>query len=375
MTTPRPTRVCMRVNNVFTHDLRVRREAEALAAAGFDVTVIADMKPDMGLAENEVVDGVRIRRIAKSSRIPYWSIIKPLLDADADVYHGHDIDSLLPVVAAKILRGRGTRAVYDSHELWSGHARDKVHRKRRMLVRIEGLLLRGADALITASPAYTEAIVERYGFKRPAQTILNVPRWFSEAELSESWATRDADAEVRVVYVSVFQKGRGAIPLIEAFHYLPDDFVLELVGPIPQPEYEDLMRSAAASLGERIRFVGVLPPAELVPRLARGHVSAVPIEPLSLSYRLTAPNKLFDSMMAGTPVVASDMPVIASIVRESGVGVVCDVADPADVARAILAAHAEQDSFRANCRIAAERYNWDIERASLVGLYEQLTSA
>ncbi|MBE0476158.1 MAG: glycosyltransferase [Coriobacteriia bacterium] len=367
----RRTGVCVRVNNAYTHDLRVRREAETLAAGGYDVVVVADA--GAGLPSEETAGGVRVRRVGRTSRIPFASLVRPLAEEGADVYHAHDVDSLLPCFLAA--RRAGAKLVYDSHELWSGHARDKVHAKRRALVALEGPLLRRADALLTASPAYTEEIVRRYGYEGPAETLLNAPRHFPDEELAAAWAERDASEEVRIRYVGVFQHGRGAVPLIASLAHLPVDHVVELIGPIPQPDYETAIREAAAPFGDRVRFLGVIPPEEIVPALAAAHVSAVTIEPHSLSYRLTAPNKLFDSFMAGTPVVASEMPTISRFVRETGAGVLADVTDPADIARAVLAVLARAAGYARAARAAALRYNWETEREKLLGLYERLTGA
>lgn len=365
-----PTRVCMRVNNPFTHDARVRREADALAEAGYEVTVYADARPE--LPRSERVGDIEVRRISKTSRIPYWSIIKPLREARADIYHAHDIDSLLPCLAAARLSGGRAKVVYDSHELWSGHAADKVHAKRGTLVRAEGLMLRSADALITASPAFTEEILGKYGYKGPSLTLLNVPRYFTDEELAPAWAARDADPKIRVTSVGVFQHGRGALPLIRSLEFLPAGYVVELVGPIAQPEYEAAMHEAAAPFGDRVEFVGRIPAEQVVPRMAAAHISTVLIEPLSRSYELTAPNKVFDSIMARTPMVASDMPTIARFVRETGTGEVCDVSDPKDIARAILAANDRRDGYRAAAQEAAGKLNWEQEKRGLVQLYAEL---
>lgn len=367
------TRVCMRVNNAFTHDARVYREALALSDAGYEVTIIADASDGLPVAER--VGAIAVQRISKTSRIPYQSIIGPLRAVHADVYHAHDIDSLLPCLAAAKLDRRGAQVVYDSHELWSGHANDKLHAKRRMLVSIEGIMLRASDALITASPDYTQVITSRYGFKGPAVTLLNVPRFFPDAELQSSWKSRDADSHIRVTAVSIFQKGRGAIPLIRALEFLPEAYRIELVGRMAQPEYEALARAAAAPFGDRVDFVGNIPAEEVVPRIARAHISTALIEPISQSYRLTSPNKVFDSLMAGTPIVASNMPTIAQIVCSTGTGQVCDVADPRDIARAIETVYASLDTYRLAARDAARRYNWDSEKRKLLEAYERLSES
>jgi glycosyltransferase involved in cell wall biosynthesis len=365
-------RVCMRVNNEYTNDPRVRREAEALAEAGYDVSVIADARSDQ--PEREVLAGVSVRRVGKTSRVPYWSIIRPLLHERADIYHAHDIDSLLPCLAASRLSLRRSRVVYDSHELWMAHAADKMHPKRRMLVRIEGPMVRAADALITASPAFTDRIVGRYGFKKRAITLLNTPRAYSDEELQGAWAQRDSDPLVRIAYVSIFQEGRGAIPLVKALQHLPADHVVDLIGYVAQADYETRLRAAAEPFGDRVTFTGKVPHSEVVPRIAAAKLSAVLIEPISESYRDSAPNKLFESFAAGTPVIASDLPVIARLTREEDAGVVCDVADPADIARAIREAMGRTGELRRNAREAATRYNWDAQRPLLLSLYEGLSA-
>jgi glycosyltransferase involved in cell wall biosynthesis len=365
-------RVCMRVNNEYTNDPRVRREAEALAAAGYDIAVIADARPDQ--PEREVLEGVRVRRIRKTSAVPYWSIIRPLLDEHADIYHAHDIDSLLPCLAAARLSRPRAQVIYDSHELWMAHAADKMHAKRRMLRRVEGPMVRAADALITASPAYTERIVGRYRFTKRAETLLNTPLVFTDEQLAGPWAKRDADPLVRIAYVSVFQEGRGAIQLVQALAHLPEDHVIELIGNMPQPDYERRLHEAAEPFGDRVVFVGRVPGPEVVPRMAAAKLSAVMFEPISESYRWVSPNKVFESFAAGTPIVASDLPVISRFTLGENAGVVCKVSDPADIARAIGEALTRLPELRRNARAAAAKYNWDTQRPILLSLYEDLSS-
>lgn len=364
------TRVCMRVNNEYTNDARVRREAETLAAAGYDITVIADARSH--LPDDEVLHGVRVKRIRKTSRIPYWSIVRPLRDERADIYHAHDVDSLLPCLAAARLASRGARVIYDSHELWRAHARDKMHTRRRLLVRFEGPMVRAADGLISVSDDIVRLISERYRFRGPAVTVMNTPREYFSSELADAWALRDADPLTRIAYVSVFQEGRGAVQLINALEHLPADHVVELIGNIAQPEYERRMREAARPFGDRVVFAGRVPGDQVVPRLAAATLSAVLIEPISESYRMSAPNKMFESMAAGTPTVASDLPTIARITREEDAGVICDPSDPVDIARAVREACGRLDELREHARAAARTYNWQHEQIKLLGLYERL---
>jgi glycosyltransferase involved in cell wall biosynthesis len=360
----------MRVNNEYTYDQRVRREAEALAAAGYDVTVIADARPN--LPAEEAVGGVRVRRVSKSSRIPYKSLIEPLRTEDADVYHAHDIDSLYPCLQAARLAKRGAKVIYDSHEIWSAHARDKTHARRRFLIRFEGRMLRRAAALISVSDGCTEYIAKRHHYQGPAVTVMNVSEFWPAERLADSWAARDARAGTLVAYAGVVQPGRGVVQLVRALEHLPADVSIHIIGPVPDSAYAADLRAAAAPFGDRVQLVGRIPADEIVPRLAESDVSAVLIEPISLSYRLSAPNKFFESMMAGTPVVTSDVPQLSALVAENDVGVSCDPSDPAAIAAAITGVLGRLPELRANTRVAAGRYTWDGEKRKLLDLYARL---
>jgi len=103
---------------------------------------------------------------------------------------------------------------------------------------------------------------------------------------------------------------------------------------------------------------------------------------VDLNSRLSSPNKLFESLAAGVPIVTSDLPVRRRIVLEDPVGplgAACDAEDPDSIAAAIRsivdAPPAERDRLRARCRDAAERrWNWETEGTKLVGLYAELAA-
>jgi glycosyltransferase involved in cell wall biosynthesis len=107
-------------------------------------------------------------------------------------------------------------------------------------------------------------------------------------------------------------------------------------------------------------------------------VVAMPIQPSTLNHRLTTPNKLFEAMTAGVPVVASDLPGMAGIVRETGCGVLCDPTSPAAIATAIRsvldAPDSERASYRERARAAAHgKYSWESQVEILVAEYGRLT--
>lgn len=103
----------------------------------------------------------------------------------------------------------------------------------------------------------------------------------------------------------------------------------------------------------------------------------IPIVGACLSYVYAAPNKLFEDMMAGIPVVASDLPDTAAVVRAERVGtLIADARRPEDIVAAIRALLDDEEPPRVKgerARAAAlARYNWELERPRLVAVFDRL---
>jgi glycosyltransferase involved in cell wall biosynthesis len=139
-------------------------------------------------------------------------------------------------------------------------------------------------------------------------------------------------------------------------------------------------QAANPRYGGRLHVVDAVPPGELGPWVASADIGVMPIQASTLNHALSTPNKLFECLAAGVPVVASDFPEMHRIVLgdpEGPLGELCDPSSAADVARAIAALLAlspdEMATLRARClRAAHERWNWETESVRLVELYADL---
>ena len=108
----------------------------------------------------------------------------------------------------------------------------------------------------------------------------------------------------------------------------------------------------------------------------------MPNQPVTANERLSTPNKLFESMAVGLPVVSSDFPERRRIILgdpEGPLGAVCDPTSPEAIATAIRSIldlpPAERAALRSRIlRAAHERWNWETESARLVALYEELAA-
>jgi glycosyltransferase involved in cell wall biosynthesis len=124
-----------------------------------------------------------------------------------------------------------------------------------------------------------------------------------------------------------------------------------------------------------------VPPDEVTRWAAGADVSIIAVPANSLNQRLSTPNKFWESIAAGTPVVIGrDLEVMRGIVETEGVGVIADPADAGDLARAlgeiIEAPHDAREAMRERClRLCAERYNWELAVEPYLALVSRLVPA
>jgi glycosyltransferase involved in cell wall biosynthesis len=420
-----PVRVAILINNTYVADARVWKTAASLGRSGYDVTVIA--RWGAGLATTERLDHHTVTRVRQpevlrwlpspslpetgddphgrtggirrrlrdtvgraSQAVRYlrmsqvWSrIIAEQVDA-FDVWQAESVITLSQAVALR--RHFGGVVVYDANDIDSeaGRMARLPGPWKQLLRRHERRLARAADAVITVSDPYAQILGRVLG--RPVDAVVRnaamVDRPEAEAtaeevQRSDTLARRFglADDQRIVLYIGQVMRGRGLRQLFEAISLI-DDAHLVVAG--FGPDYERYQTMAAAlPHAERIHFAGSVTPAE-IPLWTRGaDVSAMPVQPDTLNHRFNTPTKLYDAMGVGVPVVASKLPGISPIVNETGCGVLCDPADPADVARAIRevidAPPEERTALRMRCLAAArDRYSWQHQAEELLRVYDTL---
>ena len=143
---------------------------------------------------------------------------------------------------------------------------------------------------------------------------------------------------------------------------------------------ELLRRSRSGPWETRVHVLDPVPPSELLEWVASADVGVMPNPGATWNDRLSSPNKLFECIAAGTPVVAGDYATMRRIVLDDPagpLGAVCDPLSPAAIAGAITAivtsTSAERESLRARCRrAAADRWNWETEASRLLSIYAEI---
>jgi glycosyltransferase involved in cell wall biosynthesis len=380
--------VVMLVRNPFTHDSRVEKEARTLVAVGCRVTVVADAAP--GLPARERRDGIDVRRVARRlGRVPGVRFLvhesrlaRALRSLRPDILHAHDSNALVPVAWAA--GSLGVPYVYDAHDLWLGRPRRERSRiyfalNQLLYGLVERLLIPRAAATLTVSEPIARHLRRRYRLVR-VHLVPNYPEPGRPGQRKElrslvgggSIGTRGAV----VLYLGGLMAGRGLEQLVDAVGMARSpELVLLGDGPLAS----DLLRRAASSgAADRVHLLAPVSPEEVTAYATSADIGVSPIVPSSLNYRFSLPNKLFQYMAAGIPVVASDLPQVREVVEGAGCGIVVDTTRPAAIAAAIDRLAADPDEARAMGRRGREavesRFNWSVAAAALLHAYAGLNA-
>jgi len=229
--------------------------------------------------------------------------------------------------------------------------------------------VRRADAVVTVNEALADHCHRLWPFRDRPTVLLNCqPRWAAPAnrpDLIREAAGLPKERRV-ILFLGKLGRQRGLEMAAEAVVRLRDA-ALVMLGASVNPQWD----AALAARSHEPRFEGrhvVLPPVhpdDVRSWAASADASIIAVPANSLNQRLSTPNKFWESLAAGTPVVIGrDLEVMLAIVEADGLGAVADPVDPDDLARAlreVLEQPAEgYAAMRERClKVTRERYNWE----------------
>jgi glycosyltransferase involved in cell wall biosynthesis len=362
------TRVCHFSSVHRADDVRIAiKECPSLARAGYEMHLVIEATRS-GMERGVQVHALpprptsRLARMLGSARRAYATA----RDLDAGLYHFHDPE-LLPWALA--LKRSGKRVVYDAHEDVPRDIESKawIPAPLRQLVgaafeRFEDWAAARVDAVVAATPHIRDRFLE---VNPRTVDVNNYPL------RDEMAPTSDAAREPRVCYVGGINRIRGVHEMVRAIERTP--FRLALAGRFDREAEREVV--AGLPGWRQVDELGHLPRAEVARLLATCLAGLVLFHP-ETNHVNAQPNKLFEYMSAGLPVIASNFPLWREVVEGSGCGLCVDPLDPDGIATAIrwIGDHPKEASKmgRRGREAVVTRYNWDREAAKLVALYRSL---
>ncbi len=360
------------------NDVRIYHKiCRTLARAGHDVHIIAphpgsseDPKPQSGVTCHWLpVTRSRIARLINALRaIGIVRRIRP----DAVQFHDPEL-----MTTGMILRLMGCHVIYDVHEYVPGSImqREWVPKPLRpfvsLAVRAMGWLF--SRFFCTAIVSVTPHIAQHFPRRRTI-VVQNYPILDEFTFSSEPYPTPDKPV---FVFIGGVSRDRGGVEMIQAAQRIDEVGRIsrtEIVGPIVSRSFARELDDAAE--GTSAVLVGPVAREEMARRLGVARASLVLYHPAP-NHKNAQPNKLFEAMAAGVPVIASDFLLWRQIVDGCGCGLLVDPLDPASIADAMkwMIDHPEDaDAMGRRGRDAVKnRYNWDRESQKLIDLYVVLS--
>jgi glycosyltransferase involved in cell wall biosynthesis len=389
-------------------DRRILQEARTLIGAGHSVTLLAGFECREPASYEE--DGIRIHRFTYDwdderlkklrARLPANDrlrmavnrvfmaaarrglfgltpidrfVLEQGLAHRSDVVHVHDLPCL---AAGRILSLRwGVPLVYDAHELY--YAQEVLPRYlQRSYFRLERALIRKVTVAITVNEFIADLMAERYGCAPPRvlynATDLPPP---VAGPRPQPLRERIPGPGPILLYQGWISAERNIETLVRSMAEVPAPARLAIIG---YGEQEQHLKKLAIDLGvsDRVFLLGKVPSAEMLRYTLDADLGLIPYLPIDDNHRYCSPNKFFEYVLAGVPVLAHDLAFFRAMRERHGVVYCGDLSSPATAARAIrdLLEGDRLPRMREACRKAGPGLSWKAEGEKLLAIYDALPS-
>lgn len=368
---PKPKIITSVINN-FEGDQRVQKVCQSLQKFGFDIQVIATtLRGEPYLNFPYAVDVLKIKNqygmylYLEFNWKLFWKLLK--ITKKDDILLANDLDALLPnYLVSKI---KGAELVFDSHEIFSELPSLSGRKLKKKLWKIlENYIVPKLKHFYTVSEGYADWFENEYKI-RP-EIIRNVPLVSSNQELKlEINLPENPNQHTILIYQGVLNFSRGIDKMIEAMNYI-ENTQLWIVGKGPKKEAFEKLTSEL-NLNHKVKFIGNVIPSQLKLITKKADLGLSLEEDYGISYRYALPNKLFDYIHAGIPVLGTYLPEIKNTIEKYGIGKIIENHDPKHIAKKINELKAEGKSvYTENLQKASQVFNWSHEEKKLEQIFK-----
>lgn len=390
-------------------DRRILLEAESLASAGWEVTIVApyarfersehprsrdcvDVSSAPPARQRIVGSVYRLLRdtlpmgergMGKLREIGwrflfdqekfYRDLFARSLDGlRPDVFIAHDLPTL--PAAHRAARKGGARLIYDSHELYVEQGLSEF--EKRSWSAIERRYIPDCDAVVTVNPSIASELAERYALER-VEVVYNAERRRPASGRSRYFHEKyDLPESARVLLMQGgLTNGRNIETLVGAMELVGNpDIHLVIMGEGPLRGRLATM-AARGRVAERVHLHERVRQEELLIHTAAADAGVIPYQATCLNNYYCTPNKLFEFISAGVAVLSSDLPEIRRIVDERQIGCLADLSREdraAEAIEAVFSDPARLARWRGNAAAASAEVNWDVEGAKFVAIVERV---
>lgn len=314
-----------------------------------------------------------------------------LRDFRPDVIHAHD--GVTFPTAARVADEVGAKLILDNHELEAHRSPPLSALKRRQVEAIERRILPKADRTMTVTELAADYLADHYGIRRPV-VVYNAPPARPGA-IGKRWDVLDREdvrSDLRLhprdflfVYTGNITLNRGlelaiiALSRLQGFNDPNGRFRtygLAVVGK-PQSNQDRVIRKMAEAYAVPLHILEPVAPHRVASYISTANASIIPIMPVTLSYEYAMPNKLFEAMLSGNPIIASDLLEMGPFIHDNGLGLTYSADSPDDCAEKMIELITRFPEFERSPQRQSEleaAYAWEAQEKKLLEMYRELFS-
>ncbi len=366
-------RIIVAATNDLATDQRLSRHCSALYEYGYEIILRGRILRESLPVERRPYRTMRVKHLFRRGPLFYAEynikLFFFLLFKRFDIVNSNDLDTLPACYLASRLKRKPL--VYDSHEYFTGvpelNGRPVV---KKIWETIEKLILPKIEHFITVSRSIASVYSERYGSNIDVVRNLPVPVYNIPAAKRQNFSLPDSMKMV-IMQGAGINTDRGAEEAVMCMHHTGNTILVIAGKGDAIPGLRKLVK--AEGLEKKVFFIATMPRERLMQLTSLCDCGLSIDKDSNLNYRYSLPNKLFDYIMAGIPVVVSDLPEPRRIVEQYGVGMVAGCLSPKGLSEKInevLAA--PPGKWKGKLEKAAKELNWDREKHKLLAVYQRI---
>ena len=366
-------KIIVSVTNDLYTDQRVKKVCAFLHEKGYNITLCGRVLKDSKPIIDRPYKVKRFRLLFTKGVLFYaaynFRLFFFLLFNKADILLANDLDTLLANTLAKKMK-KNCRLIYDAHEYFTGVPELENRPKIKAFWRkIEHYALPNVDEMYTVNGSIAKLYQKTYN--KPIQIVRNI----SDAKaFSSKYSKTDLglplNKKIIIMQGAGINMDRGGEEAVEAIKLI-DGAILIFVGNgdvIPQLKLQVINEK----LTNKVLFFGKQPYDKLMNYTLHADLGLSLDKDTNVNYRFSLPNKIFDYIHAGIPLLVSDLVEVKNIVDSNHVGLVCPNHNPKTIAeyiRKIIFDETLTNTLKVNTKLTSQKLNWHNETQILENIY------
>lgn len=327
------------------YDSRVQKEISNFISLGYNVTLVVwKWMPSFYVNDKIKIVDVNLSNYKFHTNIfsvikrffqfiQFWFIASKIIKRGNYKYiHCNDLITLGVILF--LTKKYYKNVIYDAHDLCPERYKEKSI-KYKIWSFIEKYLIKKINTIIVPELHRSKYLKNKYNLKNNPYVINNYPEYKTIIPKNIKAELNISKEKKIICYSGVIMEGREIENIIESLRFLPEDFILLLIGYAFGDYIEKLKQLIIKRMLEaRVFFYGKVPPKEMLQCVAGCDISITLYKNNRINNYLCASNKVFDSIMAGVKILTNDYPP-HSILKKYGFVSLLQQINPKEIAKSI----------------------------------------